>query len=223
MSLAESREGRPEIPPRCRILKLDFAGLEMFECQKPPASRLEVCRILTCRLSSGRHACSDGAGQVAELLQHPDGAAGAATAHDVQGKHEASSAARGPDLHQLLILPPSFSFLFFKKPIYCVLLSSLPPSLSCDIPPPTNTSAEHAGEDAATQTFVYTHTHTHVLSISKSRSRPLTLPPITGALGGPDVTRQAESSVHTRYNHSNTVHLTNLFLLFVKNADCTIT
>lgn len=65
----------------------------------------------------GRHARRDSAGQVAELLQYPHGAAGAATAHDVQGKHEASPAARGPDLLQLSFFccaasppfPPTFS------------------------------------------------------------------------------------------------------------------
>lgn len=43
--------------------------------------------------------------------------------------------------------------------------------------------------------------------------------PITGALGGLDATRQAEYlGPHQIYDHSNTVHVTNLFflLLFVK-------
>lgn len=58
---------------------------------------------------------------MAELLQYPDGAAGAATAHDVQGEHEASSATRGPDVHQLS--PPHATFPPSS--------SSPPPKLFC--------------------------------------------------------------------------------------------
>jgi len=63
-------------------------------------------------------------------------------------------------------------------------------------------------------TYIYISIHIQLLSIYKSHSWPSSPPsPITGALGGLDVTRQAESSVHTRRDHSNTVHLTNLFFI----------
>lgn len=83
----------------------------------------------------GWHACGDCTGQVAELLQYPDGAAGAAKAHDMQGKHEASSATWGPDLHQLspcyfclhlflLFLPQFFCFAFTPLSPFCAMWHS---------------------------------------------------------------------------------------------------
>lgn len=64
-------------------------------------------------VSPGWHARYNCTLQVAKLLQHPDGAPGAATTHDLQGEHEASAAAWRPDLHQLKTPPPLLRFCHF--------------------------------------------------------------------------------------------------------------
>ncbi|KAI1891014.1 hypothetical protein AGOR_G00159500 [Albula goreensis] len=62
----------------------------------------------------GGHPGGVGAGEVAELVQHQGGPAGAEAPHDVQGEHEAAAAAGGPDLQQLSPIsaphpPPNYS------------------------------------------------------------------------------------------------------------------
>lgn len=48
---------------------------------------------------------------MAEFLQHSCGPAGAATAHDVQRKHEATTAPGGTNLQQLSASLPSFKHI----------------------------------------------------------------------------------------------------------------
>lgn len=98
-----------------------------FVEEPEPANRLLAfaSAFPSCAIFAGGHARGDRLGQVAELVQYPDGAAGAAAAHDLQGEHEASSAARGPNLYQL-------SFVC----LHLVLLLSRPaPLASAHLPP----------------------------------------------------------------------------------------
>lgn len=75
-------------------------------------------------LSPGGHARYNCTLQVAKLLQHPDGAPGAATTHDLQGEHEASAAARRPDLHQLKTPLHSSAFVTLLL-FFCTMKHSL--------------------------------------------------------------------------------------------------
>lgn len=97
------------------LIKLRLNGilLERCICNEETKSRtVKFLSSISTSVCPGWHARHHCTLQVAELLQHPDGAAGAATAHDVQGEHEASAATRGPDLHQLNT-PPPFCFCHF--------------------------------------------------------------------------------------------------------------
>lgn len=141
--------------------------LKTFWCFKKVNPRWGIITMSNCihLHPAGWHACSVCAGQVAELLQYPDGAAGASTAHDLQGKHEASSATWRADLHQL---SPCYFWLhvFFLFPTCSSLcfafipLSHPPP---CDIPPPINTLAECTHNRKLMNTSRYMQTYTQTL------------------------------------------------------------
>lgn len=79
--------------------------------------------IISTPVSPGWHARYNCTLQVAKLLQHPDGAPGAATTHDLQGEHEASAAAWRPDLHQLKT--PLHSSAFVTLLLFCTMKHSL--------------------------------------------------------------------------------------------------
>lgn len=77
-------------------------------------------------LHPGWHARYNCTLQVAKLLQHPDGAFGAAAAHDLQGKHETSAATRRPDVRQLKKkITQLHSFAFVTLLLFCIMSHSL--------------------------------------------------------------------------------------------------